>query len=97
MMLRWFLVVHSVWLASVDKLHPSRFPIGRSREVFGLETVVGAQYHLFNLSIIQHSLALLKGQPFSHRCCCILLAAPMRHNIHMTHVQTLHYSTAQEL
>jgi hypothetical protein len=28
---------------SVDKLHPSGFPIGRSREVLGLETVAGTQ------------------------------------------------------
>jgi hypothetical protein len=30
-------------LAFVDKLHPSRFPIGRSPKVLGLETVVGTQ------------------------------------------------------
>jgi hypothetical protein len=33
----------SVCLAFVDKVHPSRFPVGRSREVLGLETVVGTQ------------------------------------------------------
>jgi hypothetical protein len=27
----------------VDKLHPSRFPLGRSREMLGLETVLGTQ------------------------------------------------------
>jgi hypothetical protein len=43
MTFRWFLVACAVWLAFVDKLHPSRFPIGRSREVLGLETVVGIQ------------------------------------------------------
>ena len=42
-----------VSLASVDKLHSSRNPIGGSPEVSGLEFVVGTQWHLFYLSIVQ--------------------------------------------
>jgi hypothetical protein len=35
---------------------------------------------------LQYSLALLKGQPFSHCCCCLLFTASTQHNTQVTHV-----------
>jgi hypothetical protein len=57
--------------------------------------------YLFNVFLLpvplQYSLALLKGQIFSHCCCRLPLAARTRHDTHVTHVKTSHYITAQEL
>jgi hypothetical protein len=61
----------------------------------GSEPILPSSSYLFTVFVLpvplQYSLALLKGQPFSH-CCCLLLRAPTQHDIRVTRANiTLQY------